>query len=162
MAAQGWLPRSGLLYGVDYVVYQMHPTAVHSEFGVMLVPLVGPHRPHLGWMDVQITNRLINQVWKVWCGNSGVGILVWKFSCGNSGVDSLVKGRGSTFTCLHTSQVSKRLILLYLHEKPGCPGGHETPECLNYFTVRVTLHSSGVEFPLAIPLMIVSCPCLML
>lgn len=59
---QGWLPRSGLLYGVDYVLYQMHPLAVHSEFGVMLVPLSGPYRPDLNWLDVQITNRLINQV----------------------------------------------------------------------------------------------------
>ena len=53
-------------------MYQMHPTAVHSEFGVMLVPLDGPHRPDMGWMDVQITNRLINQVWmEVWIGKVG-------------------------------------------------------------------------------------------
>ena len=43
-------------------MYQMHPLAVHSEFGVMLVPLSGPYRPDLNWLDVQITNRLINQV----------------------------------------------------------------------------------------------------
>ncbi|KAG1675023.1 hypothetical protein FOA52_002680 [Chlamydomonas sp. UWO 241] len=64
LKCKGWLPRSGLLYGVDYVLYQLHPTAVHSEFGVMVVPGSGPHRPDLGWLDVQITNRLINQVAK--------------------------------------------------------------------------------------------------
>jgi len=89
LKSKGWLPRSGLLYGVDYVLYQMHPLAVHSEFGVLIVPLAGPHHPDMRWMDVQITNRLINQV-------------------------------------------SKKLIILYLHESLESPG-HDTPGCLDYF-----------------------------
>ncbi|PNH09056.1 tRNA-splicing endonuclease subunit Sen2-1 [Tetrabaena socialis] len=70
LKAKGWIPRSGLLYGVDYVVYQLHPVGAHSDFGVMVVPLApgggpgGPHAPPLGWLDLQITNRLINQVCK--------------------------------------------------------------------------------------------------
>lgn len=54
--------RSGLLYGTDFVVYQMHPGVMHSEYGIMVVPLATPHDPQMGWHDVQITNRLINQV----------------------------------------------------------------------------------------------------
>mmetsp|Transcript_35354 Transcript_35354/g.78519 ORF Transcript_35354/g.78519 Transcript_35354/m.78519 type:complete len:349 (-) Transcript_35354:60-1106(-) len=92
LKCKGWLPRAGLLYGVDFVVYQMHPLAVHSEFGVLLIPLEGPHRPELGWHDLQITNRLI-------------------------------------------TQVSKRLMLLYVHEVQGGPD-HSTPACLDSFTVE--------------------------
>lgn len=33
---QGWLPRSGLLYGTDYVVYPAHPAAAHSTYAVLL------------------------------------------------------------------------------------------------------------------------------
>ncbi|GFR50075.1 hypothetical protein Agub_g12219 [Astrephomene gubernaculifera] len=70
LKAKGWIPRSGLLYGVDYVVYQLHPAGAHSNYGVMVLPLgrdgrpMGPHAPPLSWLDLQITNRLINQVVK--------------------------------------------------------------------------------------------------
>ena len=75
---QGWLPRSGLLYGVDYVVYQKHPAAMHSEYGVLLLPQAqhgqaaaagaGVKAPTEGrgggpgWNDLRISARLINQV----------------------------------------------------------------------------------------------------
>jgi hypothetical protein len=39
LPTQGWIPRSGLLYGVDYVVYALHPAAAHSHFSVLLLPL---------------------------------------------------------------------------------------------------------------------------
>ncbi|PNW86818.1 hypothetical protein CHLRE_02g096900v5 [Chlamydomonas reinhardtii] len=74
LKAKGWIPRSGLLYGVDYVVYQLHPVGAHSDFGVLVIPLgpggeqegpgAGPHTPPMRWLDLQITNRLINQVVK--------------------------------------------------------------------------------------------------
>lgn len=65
LKSKGWLPRSGLLYGVDYVAYQMHPTCCHSDFGVLLMPLQGgKDLPELNWRDLQITNRLIGQVAK--------------------------------------------------------------------------------------------------
>ncbi len=40
---QGWLPRSGLLYGVDYVVYTLHPAAMHSTCSVLLLPVRASH-----------------------------------------------------------------------------------------------------------------------
>ncbi len=62
LGPQGWLPRSGLLYGIDLVAYQRHPAAMHAEYGVLVVPVAdGPHRPELGWRDLNITNRLVNQ-----------------------------------------------------------------------------------------------------
>lgn len=42
--------------------HQLHPAAAHSDYGVLLLPMAGPHAPQLGWLDLQITNRLINQV----------------------------------------------------------------------------------------------------
>jgi tRNA splicing endonuclease len=66
LKSKGWLPRSGLLYGVDYVAYQMHPTCCHSDFGFLLMPLrsKGKDLPDLNWRDLQIANRLIGQVAK--------------------------------------------------------------------------------------------------
>ncbi|GLI67796.1 hypothetical protein VaNZ11_012083 [Volvox africanus] len=104
LKSKGWIPRSGLLYGVDFVVYQLHPMGAHSEFGVLVMPLGsgpgggsgsgGPHAPQLSWLDLQITNRLINQV-------------------------------------------VKKLVLLYLSERPGTD--HATPHCLERFAVEERL-----------------------
>jgi hypothetical protein len=38
---QGWLPRSGLQYGADFVLYRNHPSLVHSDFCVVLAPEAG-------------------------------------------------------------------------------------------------------------------------
>eukprot|EP00878_Enallax_costatus_P014238 GHUV01014893.1.p1 GENE.GHUV01014893.1~~GHUV01014893.1.p1 ORF type:complete len:524 (+),score=214.67 GHUV01014893.1:625-2196(+) len=35
--SKGWLPRSGLLYGADYVLYQLHPEHAHSDFVVSVL-----------------------------------------------------------------------------------------------------------------------------
>ncbi|GIL92732.1 hypothetical protein Vretifemale_20236 [Volvox reticuliferus] len=104
LKSKGWIPRSGLLYGVDFVVYQLHPMGAHSDFGVLVMPLGsgmggssgsgGPHAPQLSWLDLQITNRLINQV-------------------------------------------VKKLVLLYLSERPGTD--HTTPHCLENFAVEERL-----------------------
>jgi len=37
---QGWLPRSGLLYGTDFTLYQAHPSIAHSTFSVVVLPLL--------------------------------------------------------------------------------------------------------------------------
>eukprot|EP00798_Chlamydomonas_sp_ICE-L_P016382 gene16382-22583_t len=97
--AKGWLPRSGLLYGVDYVVYQLHPAAMHSDYGVMLIPLKGPHNPDMAWRDFQITSRLV-------------------------------------------SQVSKKLILVYIYESSG-GASHASAECLKNFSVRNECNQSS-------------------
>lgn len=66
---QGWIPRTGLQYGVDLVIYQRHPAIAHSDYSVLVHPL-GENvlcefgRPALSWHDVQVTNRLTTQVGK--------------------------------------------------------------------------------------------------
>jgi tRNA-splicing endonuclease subunit Sen2 len=78
---QGWLPRSGLQYGADFVLYRNHPSLVHSDFCVVLAPEAGaggdlnardagetaptPPRARLGlrkWTEVQAASRLCVQV----------------------------------------------------------------------------------------------------
>eukprot|EP00983_Pelagomonas_calceolata_P067063 1149339-Pelagomonas_calceolata.AAC.2 len=40
LCVQGWLPRSGLLYGTDFTLYQAHPSVAHSTFSVIVMPLL--------------------------------------------------------------------------------------------------------------------------
>ena len=61
---QGWIPRTGLQYGADFVLYQRHPALTHSDYTVLIVPLAPGQRPDLGWHDLQISNRLSTQVSK--------------------------------------------------------------------------------------------------
>lgn len=58
-SVQGWIVRSGLLYGADFVLYTDHPTAVHADCCVLLMP----QGRELSWNDLQISNRLCTQVW---------------------------------------------------------------------------------------------------
>ena len=37
--SKGWIPRTGLQYGVDLVLYCRHPALAHSEYSVLVVPL---------------------------------------------------------------------------------------------------------------------------
>lgn len=67
---QGWIPRTGLQYGCDLVLYQRHPALAHSDYAVTIVPLppadgsegrAEERRPAMGWHDLQISNRLAAQ-----------------------------------------------------------------------------------------------------
>lgn len=62
--SKGWIPRTGLQYGADFVLYQRHPALTHSDYTVLIVPLAPGQRPDLGWHDVQVSNRLSTQVSK--------------------------------------------------------------------------------------------------
>lgn len=35
--SKGWLPRSGIVYGADYVLYQLHPEHAHSDYVVSVL-----------------------------------------------------------------------------------------------------------------------------
>ena len=73
---QGWIPRSGLQYGTDLVLYEKHPSLVHSTICVIIVPMAPPGSdadqtptptPHgtddaLSWHDVEGINRLCIRV----------------------------------------------------------------------------------------------------
>ena len=70
--ARGWVPKSGIKFGVDYVVYRYGPRFHHSEFGVLLqnavqgsLELLPDKTPrHISWSLVQNLNRLSEQVGK--------------------------------------------------------------------------------------------------
>jgi tRNA-intron lyase len=66
--SKGWIPRTGLQYGVDFVLYQRHPALAHSDYSVLIQPIKNTSsaltRPPLGWHDLQVTNRLTGQVGK--------------------------------------------------------------------------------------------------
>lgn len=69
--SKGWIPRTGLQYGVDFVLYQRHPALAHSDYSVLIQPLPGTSpkaetliRPPMSWHDLQVTNRLTAQVGK--------------------------------------------------------------------------------------------------
>lgn len=93
---QGWIPRSGLQYGTDLVLYEQHPSLVHSTVCVLIVvtPFAGEDcRPPavcnsgarmdgqdgtLSWHDVEGINRLCVRV------NSVSPILAVPGCCRNS------------------------------------------------------------------------------
>ena len=79
VAMQGWVPRSGLQYGVDLVLYEQHPSLVHSTTCVTVVPMKPPGMENtaemtdpeamlngqngsLSWQDVEGINRLCIRV----------------------------------------------------------------------------------------------------
>lgn len=62
MRAKGWVVRPGMLYGVDFVAYRLHPAVAHSDYFVLV--LGGEQRPSMDWIDVQIAQRLARQVFK--------------------------------------------------------------------------------------------------
>eukprot|EP00873_Tetraselmis_striata_P027843 jgi/Tetstr1/448107/TSEL_035405.t1 len=63
--AKGFLPRSGLQYGADLVVYPRHPTECHSDACVRIIPSSGEQPAAMpGWHDLAATSRLCNAVSK--------------------------------------------------------------------------------------------------
>lgn len=70
--SKGWIPRTGLQYGVDFVLYQKHPALAHSDYSVTIqtpdMPVSSQtsslRRPCLSWHDLQVTNRMTGQVGK--------------------------------------------------------------------------------------------------
>lgn len=54
---KNWIVRSGLQYGVDFVVYRHHPSLVHSEY-VVLVQFIGGNDRLRTWSDIHCTVRL--------------------------------------------------------------------------------------------------------
>ena len=76
---QGWIPRSGVQYGADLVLYEQHPAVVHSTICVLVVPVTqnndqldksscnaasipDGHDGHLAWHGLEGLNRLCTRV----------------------------------------------------------------------------------------------------
>ncbi|KAL1893593.1 tRNA splicing endonuclease subunit sen2 [Sporothrix stenoceras] len=57
----GWVPRHGIKFGVDWMLYGKGPALDHAEFGVMVVPSTGP-MPSWHWLHS--VNRVLSTVFK--------------------------------------------------------------------------------------------------
>jgi hypothetical protein len=61
--ARGWVVRSGVKFGVDFLLYQHGPVYRHSDFAVLVIPVVGTHSPATGppgspWMGLLGVTRV--------------------------------------------------------------------------------------------------------
>ncbi|KAL5037568.1 translational activator of GCN4 [Batrachochytrium dendrobatidis] len=64
--SQGWIVKSGHLFGADYVLYRDGPTRKHSEYAVMVLPVLDAEskskRPT--WQSVQMASRVCSHARK--------------------------------------------------------------------------------------------------
>ncbi|KAK4233643.1 hypothetical protein C8A03DRAFT_19320 [Achaetomium macrosporum] len=68
----GWVPRHGIKFGVDWILYQRGPVFDHSEFGIMVLPSYShpaweEHKheePKRSWSWLMGVNRVLSHVLK--------------------------------------------------------------------------------------------------
>ncbi|KAK4114763.1 hypothetical protein N656DRAFT_788190 [Canariomyces notabilis] len=68
----GWVPRHGIKFGVDWILYQRGPVFDHSEFGIMILPAFSDpawaefeHEvPKRSWSWLMGVNRVLSHVLK--------------------------------------------------------------------------------------------------
>ncbi|KIH87125.1 tRNA-splicing endonuclease subunit [Sporothrix brasiliensis 5110] len=67
----GWVPRHGIKFGVDWMLYGKGPALDHAEFGVMVLPSYGrwaaadrPAAPAPSWHWLHSVNRVLSTVFK--------------------------------------------------------------------------------------------------
>ncbi|KAK0720126.1 hypothetical protein B0H67DRAFT_682107 [Lasiosphaeris hirsuta] len=68
----GWVPRHGMKFGVDFILYQRGPVFDHSEFGVMVMPSFSDAQwtehehqaPRKSWSWLMGVNRVLAHVLK--------------------------------------------------------------------------------------------------
>jgi tRNA-splicing endonuclease subunit Sen2 len=68
----GWVPRHGIKFGVDWILYQRGPVFDHSEFGIMILPSFSDpawdefeHEvPKRSWSWLMGVNRVLSHVLK--------------------------------------------------------------------------------------------------
>ncbi|KAK4040030.1 hypothetical protein C8A01DRAFT_16060 [Parachaetomium inaequale] len=68
----GWVPRHGIKFGVDWIIYQRGPVFDHSEFGIMVVPAYSDaawegrehQEPKKSWSWLMGVNRVLSHVLK--------------------------------------------------------------------------------------------------
>ncbi|KAL2257595.1 hypothetical protein VTK26DRAFT_9426 [Humicola hyalothermophila] len=68
----GWVPRHGIKFGVDWILYQRGPVFDHSEFGLMVMPAFSDPRwqaheheePRRSWSWLMGVNRVLSHVLK--------------------------------------------------------------------------------------------------
>lgn len=68
----GWVPRGGIKFGVDWLLYTRGPVFDHAEYGVLVLPsysdpywkLVGKEGPRKSWHWLMGVNRVLSKVFK--------------------------------------------------------------------------------------------------
>ncbi|KAM7211632.1 hypothetical protein V8F06_012985 [Rhypophila decipiens] len=68
----GWVPRHGIKFGVDFIIYQRGPVFDHSEFGLIVIPSFSDSRwkdiehdtPKRSWSWLMGVNRVLSHVLK--------------------------------------------------------------------------------------------------
>lgn len=68
----GWVPRAGIKFGVDWLLYTRGPVFDHAEYGVLVLPsysdpywkLVGKEAPRKSWHWLMGVNRVLSKVFK--------------------------------------------------------------------------------------------------
>ncbi|SPQ21486.1 68d7ae61-4734-44a0-8c99-fc7922374a7f [Thermothielavioides terrestris] len=68
----GWVPRHGIKFGVDWILYQRGPVFDHSEFGIMVMPTFSDpaweghehDAPRRSWSWLMGVNRVLSHVLK--------------------------------------------------------------------------------------------------
>ncbi|AEO63023.1 uncharacterized protein THITE_2107870 [Thermothielavioides terrestris NRRL 8126] len=68
----GWVPRHGIKFGVDWILYQRGPVFDHSEFGIMVMPTFSDpswedhehNAPRRSWSWLMGVNRVLSHVLK--------------------------------------------------------------------------------------------------
>jgi tRNA-splicing endonuclease subunit Sen2 len=68
----GWVPRHGIKFGVDWILYQRGPVFDHSEFGIMVLPSYSHpsweyhehEEPKRSWSWLMGVNRVLSHVLK--------------------------------------------------------------------------------------------------
>ena len=117
--SKGWIPRTGLQYGVDFVLYQRHPALAHSDYSVLILPVEGStqrtspafpvqSRSTLCWHDLQVTNRLTAQV--------GKRLLLFRMQDNNTRGSSGSADCYSTPKCLAHFAVQERVVRRWVPE----------------------------------------------
>ncbi|MCO5559730.1 hypothetical protein L7F22_013331 [Adiantum nelumboides] len=61
---KNWIVRSGIQYGVHYMAYRHHPSHVHAEYSVLVVPDWESHMQLDSWSHIQGIIRLCGNVAK--------------------------------------------------------------------------------------------------
>ncbi|KAI8099558.1 uncharacterized protein BX664DRAFT_289704 [Halteromyces radiatus] len=71
--SQGWVPKDGLKFGVNFVLYQLGPKYRHAEFAVLVIPCIMSTTEHhhkqqqdilYNWTHLLRINRICSQVKK--------------------------------------------------------------------------------------------------
>jgi hypothetical protein len=124
--AKGWIARTGLQYGADMVLYQRHPALAHSDYSVLILA-AAPPAPGGG-------------------GRGGPGDADGAAADGWAAAGAVRRPRPEwrDVQVLNrlTTQVGKRLLLLFVQELDGGEAGesaYDSPACLDRFAVHERL-----------------------